>query len=132
MVRGWERTIPEPQCVKIARGTAAAAHQSSWQVADVTTLDVVTATGIENLYDVVEKMQSHGARQLPVVNSAGGLEGVVTLDDVVEQLSEELTDLASWSRGSRGANDPASDRDWPAARSCVGGDAVSAAFRTPA
>lgn len=47
-----------------------------------------------NLHDVLEKMQSHGIRRLPVINDRGGLEGILTFDDVVELLSEELTDLA--------------------------------------
>ena len=38
-------------------------------------------------------MQAHGIRRLPVVNVRGGLEGILTLDDVMELLSEELTDL---------------------------------------
>jgi CBS domain-containing protein len=64
------------------------------KVADLMTVDVVTSTESENLHDVLKKMQSHGVRRLPIVNSTGGLEGILTFDDLVELLSEELTDLA--------------------------------------
>ena len=64
------------------------------QVADVMTAGLVTSLESENLYDALKKMQSHGIRRLPVVNDRGGLEGIVTFDDVIELFSEELTDLA--------------------------------------
>jgi CBS domain-containing protein len=64
------------------------------RVADVMSADLVTSPESENLYDALKKMHSHGIRRLPVVNDRGGLEGILTFDDVVELLSEELTDLA--------------------------------------
>jgi CBS domain-containing protein len=64
------------------------------RVADVMSAALVTSLEHENLYDALKKMQSHGIRRLPVVNDRGGLEGMLTFDDVIELLSEELTDLA--------------------------------------
>jgi CBS domain-containing protein len=64
------------------------------RVADLMSVDLVTSPERESLYDVLKKMQSHGIRRLPVINDRGGLEGILTLDDVMELLSEELTDLA--------------------------------------
>jgi CBS domain-containing protein len=64
------------------------------RVADLMSAELVTSPERESLYDVLKSMQSHGIRRLPVVNDRGGLEGIVTFDDVVELLSEELTDLA--------------------------------------
>ena len=63
-------------------------------VADVMSADLVTAQEGENLYDTLKKMQSYGIRRLPVIGVPGGLEGIVTFDDIIELLSEELTDLA--------------------------------------
>ena len=63
-------------------------------VADVMSVDVVTSPEHESLYDTLKKMQSYGIRRLPVVNERGGLEGILTFDDVLELLSEEFTDLA--------------------------------------
>jgi CBS domain-containing protein len=64
------------------------------KVADVMTAELVTSPERDHLHDVLKKMQSHGIRRLPVVNDRGGLEGILTFDDVIELLSEELTDLA--------------------------------------
>ncbi|RPI53301.1 MAG: CBS domain-containing protein [Acidobacteria bacterium] len=63
-------------------------------VADLMSRDLVTALEDESLHEALKKMQSHGIRRLPVVNTEGGLEGIVTFDDLIELLSEELTDLA--------------------------------------
>jgi CBS domain-containing protein len=63
-------------------------------VRDLMSANLVTARELENLYDVLKKMQSYGIRRLPIVGAAGGLEGIVTFDDIIELLSEELTDLA--------------------------------------
>jgi CBS domain-containing protein len=64
------------------------------RVRDLMSVDLVTSLEQENLHEVLKKMQSYGIRRLPVVNDRGGLEGILTFDDVVELLSEELTDLA--------------------------------------
>lgn len=61
---------------------------------DMMSHDLVTCLESESLHAALKKMQSHGVRRLPVVNDDGGLEGILTFDDVIELLSEELTDLA--------------------------------------
>ena len=63
-------------------------------VSDVMSNNLVTAHEDENLSDTLKKMQSYGIRRLPVVNATGALEGIVTFDDIIELLSEELADLA--------------------------------------
>jgi CBS domain-containing protein len=84
-------------------------------VADVMSVDLVTSPEREHLHDVLKKMQSHGIRRLPVINDRGGLEGIVTFDDVVELLSEELTDLAKLvakeQKRERGGSDGHSQSD---------------------
>ena len=64
------------------------------KVLDVMSANLVTSGEGESLYDVLKRMQSHGIRRLPIVNERGVLEGILTFDDVIELLSEELTDLA--------------------------------------
>jgi len=64
------------------------------RVSEIMSHDIVTANETENLFAVVKKMRSHGIRRLPIVNSAGALEGILTFDDVMALLSDELNDLA--------------------------------------
>jgi CBS domain-containing protein len=65
------------------------------RVADLMSRNLVTSLEDESLREAVTKMRSHGVRRLPVVNAAGGLEGILTFDDVIQLLSEELSDLAT-------------------------------------
>jgi len=39
-------------------------------------------------------MRGEGVRRLPVVNGNGGLVGILTLDDLLELLAEELLELS--------------------------------------
>lgn len=64
------------------------------KVSDVMSSRIVTSPEDSSLYDAVKRMQSHGVRRLPIVNATGGLEGILTFDDIVSLLSEELADLA--------------------------------------
>ena len=85
------------------------------KVLDVMSANLVTSGEGENLYDVLKRMQSHGIRRLPIVNERGGLEGILTFDDVIELLSEELTDLAKLvakeQKRERGGSDGHSQSD---------------------
>jgi len=66
----------------------------SLKVGDIYSTDLVTALEEESLPEALAKMRAHGVRRLPVVNRRGELEGILTFDDVVELLAEELTELA--------------------------------------
>jgi len=48
----------------------------------------------EFVYEAIGRMQTNGIRRLPVLDSSGFLVGMLTLDDVVEFLAEELTQIA--------------------------------------
>ncbi len=69
-------------------------HLEALHVGDVMTRDLVTSREDENLLDALKKMRSFGIRRLPVVNAQGGLEGIVTFDDLVDLVAGELNDLA--------------------------------------
>jgi predicted transcriptional regulator len=49
----------------------------------------------DDIHAALKTMRTYGVRRLPVVNAAGGLEGILTFDDVIQLLSEELSDLAT-------------------------------------
>jgi CBS domain-containing protein len=61
----------------------------------VMTTEPVTAREDDNLWDVVKKMRAFGIRRLPVVNDMGGLEGILSFDDLIDSVAEELSDLSS-------------------------------------
>ena len=48
----------------------------------------------ETVYDAIWQMRRYGIRRLPVVDEHGGLFGIVTADDLVQYVAEELTQLA--------------------------------------
>ena len=55
-----------------------------------------------SLVDAITEMSSHGVRRAPVVDEAGMLIGIVTVDDIIGILAEELNKLnALVSRGRR-------------------------------
>lgn len=57
---------------------------------DVMTTDLVTAREEDSLIDLMRIMRQKGVRRVPVVGGQGELVGVVTLDDVLTILAEEL------------------------------------------
>lgn len=60
-------------------------------VDDVMTTDLVTAREDDSLIDLMRSMRRKGVRRVPVVGGQDELTGVVTLDDVLGVLSEELS-----------------------------------------
>ena len=68
-------------------------YLTSLRVGDIMNMDLVTAREDESLSDALKKMCSHGVRRVPVVNERGGLEGILSVDDLIEQVCDELTDI---------------------------------------
>lgn len=63
------------------------------QVEDVMSADLVTAREGDSLLDTLEVMRSTGVRRLPVTDAQGRLQGLLTLDDVVEAVGEQMSVL---------------------------------------
>jgi CBS domain-containing protein len=63
-------------------------------IGDVMSFDLVTVNENTTLLDAVSVMKDKGVRRLPVVNDKGGLEGILSVDDVIELLAEELSSIA--------------------------------------
>jgi len=59
-------------------------------VGDVMITDLVTAREDDSLIDLMRTMRRKGVRRVPVVAGQGELVGLVTLDDVLNILAEEL------------------------------------------
>ncbi len=63
-------------------------------IGDVMSDDVQSAREDEGVWDVLRRMRLKGVRRMPILDAGGGLVGIVTMDDAVELLAEELSDLA--------------------------------------
>jgi CBS domain-containing protein len=64
-------------------------------VSDVMSDDLITAREHEGIETALKRMKEHGVRRLPVVDADGALVGILTLDDVLEYLSEQQSDLVA-------------------------------------
>ena len=60
---------------------------------DLMVKDLVTCREDEGVFECVQKMRTHGIRRMPVVDHAGELVGIISVDDLVELLAEELGEL---------------------------------------
>lgn len=47
------------------------------------------------LIELIQQMKGKAVRRAPVVDSTGALLGIVTMDDMIELMAEQLTSLAS-------------------------------------
>jgi len=66
-------------------------------VSDVMGPELVTAMEHEELADVLRRMRRHAVRRVPVVDAMGSLVGVLSVDDALAEMSDELADLTAIS-----------------------------------
>lgn len=64
------------------------------KVAEIMSSKLVIAGAEEDSSDAVERMRLHGVRRLPVVDHAGRLMGIVTLDDMLTLHAAQAAALA--------------------------------------
>ncbi|MCK4621656.1 MAG: CBS domain-containing protein [Desulfuromonadales bacterium] len=62
-------------------------------VGDAMSYELLSVKEQDGLLETIEKMRDRGVRRLPVVDDAGALVGIVTVDDLMELVAEQLTDL---------------------------------------
>ena len=67
-------------------------------VGDIMVSELATVKESTGVFEAIQYMRGKGVRRLPVVNENGGLVGILTLDDLLELLSEELFELAKLVR----------------------------------
>lgn len=70
-------------------------------VGDLMSIELYTAREDEELLDVIARMRTHGVRRMPVVNAQQSLVGILTVDDVIELLAEQVNALAGLIRRER-------------------------------
>jgi CBS-domain-containing membrane protein len=63
-------------------------------VGDIMSEDLVTAEEKDDLIDTIKLMRTKGVRRVPVVDAASALVGILTVDDLIELFSEQVSDFA--------------------------------------
>ena len=63
-------------------------------VGDIMVTKLATVKESKGVFEAIQYMRSKGIRRLPVVDDDGGLVGIVTLDDLLVLLADELGALA--------------------------------------
>ncbi len=61
---------------------------------DIMGAEVISVHEKEGVVETIRLMRSHGIRRIPVVGQDGGLVGIMSVDDVLDLLAEELAELA--------------------------------------
>jgi CBS domain-containing protein len=73
---------------------AAEVNPDALKVGDIMSLEVATVHESEGLFEALRYMRDKGVRRMPVVDREGGLVGILTLDDLLSLLAEEMSELA--------------------------------------
>lgn len=73
-------------------GTPARAEELA--LGDVIQRDLLVAREDLDVSEALERMRARGVRRLPVVDERGALLGILTYDDLVEWMGEQIADLA--------------------------------------
>lgn len=62
-------------------------------VGDVMSEQLVTVYEETKLLDAIKQMRIKGVRRLPVINEQGELQGILSADDILELVVEQLSDI---------------------------------------
>lgn len=68
---------------------------------DVMAEPLETAGEEDDVLETLHRMRSKGLRRMPVVSADGSLAGILTVDDILDLLSEELMDVVALSAVQR-------------------------------
>jgi len=63
-------------------------------VGDIMGPELETVTEDEGIFETLHQMRDAGVRRIPVVNENNELTGIVSTDDIVQLLADEMTEVA--------------------------------------
>lgn len=63
-------------------------------VGDIMRQQLISVQEKDGVIETIQLMRAHGIRRIPVIDKEGGLAGIVSVDDMLDLLAEELTELA--------------------------------------
>lgn len=64
-------------------------------VGDVMSTNLLLAREVDGLWETLKRMRSRGVRRVPVVNDEKVLVGILTVDDILEILANEFSELVT-------------------------------------
>ena len=70
-------------------------------VGDIMLRELVTVKESTGVFEAIQYMRQKAVRRLPIVDESGGLVGILTLDDLLELLSEEFHEIAKLVRNEQ-------------------------------
>lgn len=70
-------------------------------IEDVMSFELLTGHVDDSLLESLARMRQKGVRRLPVVDGRGELVGILTMDDIIDVLAEEIADLAGLIRNEQ-------------------------------
>lgn len=62
-------------------------------VGDAMSSELLTVGEEEEVMDAIQRMRGHGVRRAPVVGHDGALAGILAVDDLIDLIAEQLSDL---------------------------------------
>jgi CBS domain-containing protein len=65
------------------------------QVGDLMMTEIAVGRELDGVADTLEVMRAKAVRRMPIVDALGTLVGIVTADDLLQLLSEEMSALAA-------------------------------------
>ncbi|MGZ8225222.1 MAG: CBS domain-containing protein [Methylococcaceae bacterium] len=74
---------------------------NSVTLGDIMYREITLAKENDNINETIKIMRQKGIRRLPVVDDSGALIGIVTLDDLIDLIAEQLQDLAELIGGQQ-------------------------------
>jgi len=73
---------------------APALNAAVYTVGDLVARELVTVAEEQGVFETIQQMRMSGVRRMPVVDRAGGLVGIISVDDLIQLLSDEMNELA--------------------------------------
>ncbi|RXE56993.1 signal transduction protein [Methanoculleus taiwanensis] len=78
----------------VVRILAKGARSEDVTAEEIMTKDLVTFRDDMGIYEAIEKVAREGVRRMPIVDDSGRLIGIITQDDMIRMLSDEMGKLA--------------------------------------
>jgi len=66
----------------------------AFTLGDLGARELVTTGQDQGIYECMQQMRINGIRRMPVVDRKGGLVGIISLDDLIQLLADEMSELA--------------------------------------